>query len=207
MNGWAERSTVRSVLHYRRQITDMGTAGTWLTSQAAYGVIVAVLDAAARRCLAPCCAQRLISSQNTRTFCTAASRATLFMASSTSLTRWYTRCWLIQGSWILDIFLTAKEGRLICVSTCTRVHTVPILLISSVLECKLNICLSYYVYYLELSCCYKQAWFRHIGLYSCYSQAAVSYRTKFFSAPEKVLFGQLLCNSRRNISIHYGRPM
>jgi len=43
-------------------------------------------------------------------------------------------------------------------------YNLPILLISSVWECKLNICLSYYVLFnfLELSCCYKQAWFRHI---------------------------------------------
>ena len=82
---------MRSVLRYRRQITDMGVAGTLPTSQVAYGDIVAVLDAAARRRVAPCCDQLLISSQNMRTFRTAASHGTLLMASATSITRQYRR--------------------------------------------------------------------------------------------------------------------
>ena len=67
-------------------------------------IIVAVLDVGARRCVAPCCDQLLILTQNTRTFCTAASRGTLLMASATLLTRRHTRGWLIRGSSILDIF-------------------------------------------------------------------------------------------------------
>jgi len=103
----------------------MGVAGTLLTLQVAYGVIVSVLDVGARRRVAPCCDQLLILSQNTRTIRAAPSRGTLLMASATPLTRQYTRGRLIRGSWILDIFLTAKrEGRFICGSTCTRVHTV-----------------------------------------------------------------------------------
>jgi len=89
---------VRSVLRYRRQMTNMGVAGTLLTSQVAYGVIVAVLDVAARRRVAPSCDQLLILSQNMRTFRTAASHGTLLMASATSLTRRYTRGRLIRGS-------------------------------------------------------------------------------------------------------------
>jgi len=88
--GW-ERSTVRSVLQYCRQITDMGMADTWLTSEVVYGVILAVLDVGARRRVAPCCDQLLILSQNTWTIRAARSRGTLSMASATSLTRWYTR--------------------------------------------------------------------------------------------------------------------
>jgi len=66
--------------------------------QVAYGVIVAVLDAAARRRVAPCCDQLLISSQYMPAVCTAASRGTLLMASATSLTRRYTGGRLIRGS-------------------------------------------------------------------------------------------------------------
>ena len=90
MNG-RERSTVHSVPRYRRQITDMGVAGTQLTSQVAYGIIVVVFDAAARRSVTHCCDQLLSLSKNTRTFRTATSRGTLLMASATSLTRRYIR--------------------------------------------------------------------------------------------------------------------
>jgi len=54
--------------------------------------------------IAPRCDQLLISSQNTRTFCIAASRGMLLMAWATSLTTRYTR------------------GQLICRSTCMRIH-------------------------------------------------------------------------------------
>ena len=122
--GW-ERNTVHSMLRYRRQITDMGMAGTWLTSQVAYGVIVAVFDVGARRRDAPCCDQRLISSQYSRTFHTAASYRTLLIASATSLGRRYTRGSTYTRVLNSGHFLTTKrEGRIICGSTYTRVHMV-----------------------------------------------------------------------------------
>jgi len=91
------------------------------------GVIVAVLDAGARRRVAPCCDQLIISSQNTRTLPTSASRGILLMASVTSLTRLYTRGSTYTRVLNFGHFFDhhcKREGRLICGSTCTRVHTV-----------------------------------------------------------------------------------
>ena len=114
MNG-REKSTVHSVLRYF-------IAGRSRTSDVRCHSGGA---ASARRHVALCCDQLLISLEYMPTVRTAASRGTLLMASATSLTRQYTGGRLIHGSWILNIFLTPKwEGRLICGSTCTRVHTV-----------------------------------------------------------------------------------
>ena len=68
-------------------------------------IIVAVLDAPARRRITPCCDQLLISLQYMQAFHTSALHEMLLIASATSLGRLYTMGGrLMWGSWIFDVF-------------------------------------------------------------------------------------------------------
>jgi len=103
----------------------LGVAGTWLTSQAAYdsGASVWCARMALRRTLL-WSAVKLITKYADFSHCWIAWDA-VNGVSHVTYRMVYKKGQLIHGSWILDIFLTAKkEGRLVCGSTFTCVHTI-----------------------------------------------------------------------------------
>jgi len=121
---WDEWACGRAVQVFHAALS-LGRSPTWTWLahdwHRKWRIIVSVLDSAARHRVAPCCDQLLSSSQNTRTFRTAASRGMLLIASATSLRRRYTRGSTYTRVWILDIFWPSTRrvdlyaDRLVCV--------------------------------------------------------------------------------------------